>query len=150
MKEWRVNVVYKLIIFVVFLIMPVIAIEFGGDTDIYVKKYIYIYIMELIVLLCSYFMYEIRIKGFYNKLVKKTLQINDKFSIKNDGYKKFMGLDSFSSFEYFFNEELNKLSSELDSFRRNYKEMQSKIEDEVKRKENKLEVAEKRLKRIKS
>ncbi len=98
MKEWRVNVIYKLIIFVVFLIMPVIVIEFGGDTDIYVKKYIYIYIMELIVLLCSYFMYEIRIKGFYNKLVKKTLQINDKFSIKNDGYKKFMGLDSFSSF----------------------------------------------------
>ncbi len=150
MKEWRVNVVYKLIIFVVFLLMPVVVIRFGSNTDIYVEKYIYIYVSELVVLLCSYFMYEIRLKGFYNKLVKKTLQINDKFSIKNDGYKKFMGLDSFSSFEYFFNEELDKLSNELDNYRRNYKEMQSKREDEMKKKESKLGVTEKKLKYIKT
>lgn len=145
MKEWRVNFVYKIILFLLFLIGPVFLINIEKNAELYVRKYMYFYGLELIILLCSYFMYEIRIKGYYNKLVKKALQVNEKFSLKNENYKKFMGLDSFSSFEYFFNEELDKLGNELQKYKDKYDNMEMNKEKEVKTKDEKLEFLESEL-----
>jgi len=126
MKEWRINLAYKLILFVLFLISPFFALKFLNRENLFVENYMIIYILELCIFVFSYAMYEVRVRSFYNRLVKKINMLNDRYNIKNSKFSKFLGLDSFSSFEYFFNEELDKVFSELDNSKNLYLELKEK------------------------
>lgn len=147
-REWKINLIYKILLFIILLIAPFILINTEGGTDIFIKKYIAVYALELFILLCSYFLYELRIRGYYNKLIKKTLKINEKFNLKNNSYKRFMGLDSFNSFEYFFNEELDKLYNELEKYQVNYKNIEKIKNEEVNLKDQQLSCIKKDLDNI--
>src|SRR5574344_1418243 len=124
MREWKINLAYKLILFVLFLISPFFVLKYLKAENLFIENYIIVYIVELAMFLFSYAMYEVKVSSFYNRLVKKINMLNDKYDIKNSKFSKFLGLDSFSSFEYFFNEELDKVFSELDMNKKLYLELQ--------------------------
>ena len=123
MKEWRINLAYKLILFVLFLISPFFVLKYLNGENLFIENYIIVYLLELCIFVFSYAMYEVRVRSFYNRLVKKINMLNDKYDIKNSKFSKFLGLDSFSSFEYFFNEELDKVFSELDNSKSLYTDL---------------------------
>lgn len=122
MREWRINLAYKLILFILFLVTPFFLLKYYDEENLFIQNYILVYLLELVVFILSYAMYEVRVRSFYNRLVKKISLLNDKYNIKNSKFSKFLGLDSFSSFEYFFNEELDKVFSELDFVKNQYSE----------------------------
>ncbi|WP_166667389.1 GAF domain-containing SpoIIE family protein phosphatase [Hypnocyclicus thermotrophus] len=45
---------------------------------------------------------------------------NSKFNLNNSTYRNFFGFDSFSTFEYFFNEEIDKLFNKITELEYNY------------------------------
>lgn len=147
-REWKINLIYKFLLFIILLFAPLFLINAENHADILIKKYIAIYALELFILLCSYFLYEVRIRGYYNKLIKKTIKINEKFNLKNNSYKRFMGLDSFNSFEYFFNEELDKLYNELEKYQVNYENIEKKKNEEIGSKDEELQAIKETLNSI--
>lgn len=138
MKEWRINLAYKLILFTIFLITPFFLFAILNGINLIVQKFIVIYSLEILIFLLSYIIYEVRVRSFYNRLVQKTIFLNDKYEIINSKFSKFLGLDSFSSFEYFFNEELDKVFAELDYYRNSYIKNEEKKGVEIE--SNKLEL----------
>ena len=138
MKEWRINLTYKLILFTIFLITPFILFVILNGINLIVQRFIVIYTLEILIFLLSYIVYEVRVRSFYNRLVKKINMLNDKYDIKNSKFSKFLGLDSFSSFEYFFNEELDKVFAELDYYKSGYFKNEEKKGTEIE--SNKIEL----------
>lgn len=149
MKEWRINLAYKLILFILFLISPFFVLKFLKGENLFIQNYIIVYLLEICVFLFSYAMYEVRVRSFYNRLVKKINMLNDKYDIKNSKFSKFLGLDSFSSFEYFFNEELDKVFSELDLSKTLYIELKENKGAEIDISNNELDNTMKELTKIK-
>ena len=138
MKEWRINLTYKLILFTIFLITPFILFVILNGINLIVQRFIVIYTLEILIFLLSYIVYEVRVRSFYNRLVQKTILLNDQYEIKNSKFFKFLGLDSFSSFEYFFNEELDKVFAELDYYKSGYFKNEEKKGTEIE--SNKIEL----------
>lgn len=149
MKEWRINLLYKLLLFILFLVSPFFLLNFFNETNLPIRNYIYIYAFELVVFLFSYFMYEVRVRSFYNRLIKKTYLLNEKYGIKNSKYKKYLGLDSFSSFEYFFNEEIDKVFSELDYYKNAFNKDETKKNSESNNSKNEIHSMVEELKHLK-
>ena len=149
MREWKINLAYKLILFVLFLISPFFVLKYLKAENLFIENYIIIYVVELVMFLFSYAMYEVRVRSFYNRLVKKINMLNDKYEIKNSKFSKFLGLDSFSSFEYFFNEELDKVFSELDINKNLYQEIKENKNTENESNKIELELSIKELTKIK-
>lgn len=149
MREWKINLAYKLVLFVLFLISPFFVLKYLKAENLFIENYIIVYIVELAMFLFSYAMYEVRVRSFYNRLVKKINMLNDKYDIKNSKFSKFLGLDSFSSFEYFFNEELDKVFSELDMNKKLYLELQENRGLETEANKIELEQSIKELTKIK-
>lgn len=149
MREWKINLAYKLILFVLFLISPFFVLKYLKAENLFIENYIIVYIVELAMFLFSYAMYEVKVRSFYNRLVKKINMLNDKYDIKNSKFSKFLGLDSFSSFEYFFNEELDKVFSELDLNKKLYLELQENRGVETEANKIELEQSIKELTKIK-
>ena len=149
MKEWRINLTYKLTLFTIFLITPFFLFAILNGVTLIVQKFIVIYVFEILIFLLSYIVYEVRVRSFYNRLVQKTIFLNDKYEIVNSKFSKFLGLDSFSSFEYFFNEELDKVFIELDYYKNSYLKNEEKKGNEIESNKIRLDNKTKELEDIK-
>ena len=54
MKEWRINLTYKLILFTIFLITPFILFVILNGINLIVQRFIVIYTLEILIFLLSY------------------------------------------------------------------------------------------------
>lgn len=120
MKEWRLKLTYKLILFMFFSVSPFFLFGLLKKNELKIELYIEIYFFQILIFLVSYFIFEVRIRNFYKKLVKKTVFLNEKYHIDNTNYLKGLSLDTFNGFEYFFNEEVDKVFKELGFYKTKY------------------------------
>ena len=82
MKEWRLKLTYKLILFMFFLVSPFFLFGLLKKNELKIELYIEIYFFQILIFLVSYFIFEVRIRNFYKKLVKKTVFLNEKYHIQ--------------------------------------------------------------------
>ena len=110
MKEWKISLFYKLSVFFIFAILPNFIINYLKVFTLDIQKYIILYSFEILLLLCLYIILGIRLKLYSGKLINKVKRINEKYGIQNKYSRPVMGMDTFIDFEYYFDEEINKLS----------------------------------------
>ncbi|TDT68648.1 GAF domain-containing protein [Hypnocyclicus thermotrophus] len=120
MKDWQINFLYKIIVFILFFFSPIIVLKLLNNFDFYIQNYIILYFFQIIILTFSYFLYEFRLRLYFSKTIKKIMNKNSKFNLNNSTYRNFFGFDSFSTFEYFFNEEIDKLFNKITELEYNY------------------------------
>ena len=70
MKEWRLKLTYKLILFMFFSVSPFFLFGLLSKNELKIEYYIEIYFFQVLIFLVSYFIFEVRIRNFYKKLVK--------------------------------------------------------------------------------
>ncbi len=114
MKEWKISLFYKLVIFFIFAILPNFIINYIKIFTLDIQKYIILYSFEIILLVCLYVIFGIRLRLYSGKLIDKVKRINQRYGIENTYSKPIMGVETFIDFEYYFNEEINKLARCID------------------------------------
>lgn len=124
MREWRISLIYKIFVFIILLLSPWWVLVLIKDRNILVHRYIVVYVFQLFILIMSYTLYELRLRTYYNKIIRKTRIMNKKYGIVNSSYRKFIGLDSFYSFEYYFNEQNDKLFTKLNDLEEKYRSLE--------------------------
>ncbi len=109
MKSWEKGFLLKFILLSMVFIIPVIGISIFKGLTIEIHKYLIVLIMETIVFLISYFIFELRLKEYHMMFRERLKKINKNYMIENQYEDKFVSVDSMSNFEYFFTEEIEKL-----------------------------------------
>lgn len=109
MKSWRRGFLLKFILMALIFFIPAIGIKVFNIFNIEVHRYLIILVMETIVFLISYFIFELRLKEYHMIFRDRLKKINRNYMIENQYEDKFISVDSMSNFEYFFTEEIEKL-----------------------------------------
>ncbi len=109
MKRWRKGFLLKTILLSIVFIIPVIGISVFEKFNIDIHRYLIVLIMETVVFLISYFIFELRLKEYHMIFRERLKKINKNYMIENQYEDKFISVDSMSNFEYFFAEEIEKL-----------------------------------------
>jgi phosphoserine phosphatase RsbU/P len=109
MKNWRKGFLLKSILLAIVFIIPMIGISVFEKFKIDIHRYLIVLIMETVVFLISYFIFELRLKEYHMIFRDRLKKINKNYMIENQYEDKFMSVDSMSNFEYFFAEEIEKL-----------------------------------------
>lgn len=117
MKNWRINFAYNIFIFIFMFIFPIFVIKVLFKLDITSYGYIKFFLVELVIFTLTYILFELKVRTYYSSIMEKAKRGNEEFEIENKYSKKTTIMDTLISFEYFFNEELDKIFARLEQER---------------------------------
>lgn len=114
MRRWQKGFILKFILLIFVYILPFFAVMVLEKFQIKIHKYLIILVIETVVFLISYFIFELRLKEYYGGFREKLKKISRSYIAENSREEKFNTLDSMTNLEYFLTAEIDKLAKFLE------------------------------------